>query len=56
MMARTKPLRVFEAVDIESLTAVENYEMPKPRSACKFIDPENPKQLVELLQNEAKII
>jgi electron transfer flavoprotein beta subunit len=56
MMARTKPLRVFEAVDIESLTAVENYEMPKLRSACKFIDPENPKQLVELLQNEAKII
>jgi len=56
MMARTKPLRVFEPVAIESLTEVVKYEMPKPRAACKFVDPENPRQLIELLQNEAKII
>ncbi|MEI6173418.1 MAG: electron transfer flavoprotein subunit beta/FixA family protein [Bacteroidota bacterium] len=56
MMARTKPLRVFEPAGIESLTEVVKYEMPKPRAACKFVDPENPRQLIELLQNEAKII
>jgi electron transfer flavoprotein beta subunit len=56
MMARTKPLRIIEPVAIESLTEVVSYEMPKPRAACKFIDPENPRQLIELLQNEAKII
>ncbi len=56
MMARTKPLKVVEPEAIESLTEVVNYELPKPRAACKFIDPENPRQLVELLQNEAKII
>jgi len=56
MMARTKPLKVVEPETIESLTEVVNYELPKPRAACKFIDPENPRQLVELLQNEAKII
>ena len=56
MMARTKPLKVVEPVNIEPMTEIENYEMPKPRAACKFIDPEIPGQLIELLQNEAKII
>jgi hypothetical protein len=35
---------------------VVKYEMPKPRAACKFVDAENPKQLIELLLNEAKVI
>jgi electron transfer flavoprotein beta subunit len=56
MMARTKPLQVIEPIAIQSLTEVLNFEMPKPRAACKFVDSENPGQLVELLQNEAKII
>ena len=56
MMARSKPLKVIEPVAVESLTEVISFEMPKPRAACKFIDAENPRQLVELLQNEAKII
>lgn len=56
MMARTKPIRVFEPANVESLTEVTGYELPKPRAACKFIDAENPKQLVELLQQEAKVL
>lgn len=56
MMARTKPIKVSEPVDIDSLTEVIHFELPKPRTACKFVDPENPKLLIELLQNEAKII
>jgi electron transfer flavoprotein beta subunit len=56
MMARTKPLKITEPAVFESLTEVMNFEMPKPRAACKFVDPENPRQLIELLQNEAKII
>ncbi len=56
MMARTKPLKVLEPVEIDSLTELISFEMPKPRAACKFVDPENPRQLIELLQNEAKII
>jgi electron transfer flavoprotein beta subunit len=56
MMARTKPIRVTEPVAAEAMTEVVMYEMPKPRAACKFIDPEQPKLLVDLLQNEAKII
>jgi electron transfer flavoprotein beta subunit len=56
MMARTKLIKVIEPASIEPLTEVVNYEMPKPRAACKFVDADNAKQLVELLQNEAKII
>lgn len=56
MMARTKPIKVVEPVAVEALTEVVAYEMPKPRAACKFVDAENPKQLVELLQNEAKVL
>ncbi|MEI7491963.1 MAG: electron transfer flavoprotein subunit beta/FixA family protein [Bacteroidota bacterium] len=56
MMARSKPVRVFEPSGSGPMTEVLNYEKPKPRAACKYIDPENPKQLVDLLQNEAKVI
>jgi electron transfer flavoprotein beta subunit len=56
MTARTKPIRVFEPKGSASMTELLNYEKPNPRAACKYIDPENPKQLVELLQNEAKVI
>jgi len=56
MMARTKPIKVVEPTAVEKLTGVVGYELPKPRAACKFIDAENPKMLIEILQNEAKII
>jgi electron transfer flavoprotein beta subunit len=56
MTARTKTITVIQPAAIEPLTEIINYEMPKPRAACKFVDPENPKNLVELLQNEAKVI
>ncbi len=56
MMARTKPIKLVEPVSVQPLTEVVRFELPKPRAACKFIDAENPKQLIELLQNEAKVI
>jgi len=56
MMARTKPIKVYDPTPIDVLTEIVAFEMPKPRAACKFVDAENPKQLIELLQNEAKVI
>jgi len=56
MMARTKPIRVSEPEPISAPTEVLKYEKPAPRAACKFIDPENPRLLIDLLQNEAKVI
>ncbi len=56
MLARTKPVKVFEPAPVMPLTGIVTLEKPAPRSACKFIDAENPAQLVDLLQNEAKVI
>ncbi len=56
MMARTKPLAVQPLLEIESLTSLENYEMPQAKGACKKFDAESVKELVDLLHNEAKMI
>ena len=56
MMARTKAIRLFEPVPVDPLTEIVALEKPAPRKACRFIDAENPAQLLELLQNEAKVI
>ena len=56
MLARTKPVKVFEPVTIEPLTQIVAFEKPAPRSACRYVDAENPAQLIDLLQNEAKVI
>jgi electron transfer flavoprotein beta subunit len=55
MMARTKPIKVIEPQTIESLTEVVGFEMPKPRATCKFVSSDDAAQLVEILQNEAKV-
>ena len=56
MMARSKPVKVIEPLQVEPLTQIVEFEKPAPRAACKFIDAENPAQLLNLLQNEAKVI
>jgi electron transfer flavoprotein beta subunit len=56
MTARTKPLQVFEPVQSDIMTEYLDFELPAPKSSCKKIDPENVKELVQLLHNEAKVI
>ena len=56
MAARTKPIRIYEPSPIEKLTEITGFEKPQQRAACKFIDADNPAQLMDLLQNEAKVI
>ena len=56
MMARSKPVKVVEPVEAAALTEVTEYEMPAPRAACRFVDPDNAAELIALLQNEAKVI
>jgi len=56
MMARSKPIKVSEPANVDPLTENLQYEMPQARTACKYVDPEDPKKLIALLQNEAKVI
>ncbi|MEE4176956.1 MAG: electron transfer flavoprotein subunit beta/FixA family protein [Bacteroides sp.] len=56
MQARTKPIQVMEAPSAEAVTRVIRFEPPQPRANCKFIDPDHAKELIALLQNEAKLL
>jgi electron transfer flavoprotein beta subunit len=56
MLARSKPVKLVEPVAVDPLTQVLEFEKPVPRAACKFIDADSPAQLLDLLQNEAKVI
>lgn len=56
MTAKTKPLNVLPAIPAEGLTEYAGLELPVPKAACKMISPDNVKELVDLLRNEAKII
>ena len=41
MAARTKPLNVIPAAEVDTLTSFESYSLPDAKSECKMIDPEN---------------
>jgi len=56
MAARTKPLQVVPAADGSAVTEVIDYSLPEAKGACKYIDPENAGELIELLHTEAKVI
>jgi len=56
MMARTKPIRVYEPVAADTLTQIVSLEKPAQRAACRFIDAANPAELINILRNEAKVI
>ncbi|HMN90287.1 MAG TPA: electron transfer flavoprotein subunit beta/FixA family protein [Saprospiraceae bacterium] len=56
MMAKSKPLAVVEPIAVEEATSLVGYELPKPKSAVKLIDPDNMGELVRLLHEEAKVV
>jgi electron transfer flavoprotein beta subunit len=56
MMARKKPLQVVPAAAIEPLTEFLDFTLPTPKEPCKMVNADNVKELVQLLQNEAKVI
>jgi electron transfer flavoprotein beta subunit len=56
MMARKKPLQVVNPSAVDALTEITTFELPQPKPPCKMFEPENIKELVDTLQNEAKVI
>jgi electron transfer flavoprotein beta subunit len=56
MTARTKPLQVVEATQVDALTKSVKFEKPAPKSAVKLISADDLDKLVDLLHNEAKVI
>ncbi len=56
MSARTKPLKVVEAVSGDSGLKLQKFELPPPKGAVKMVSADNVAELVTLLKNEAKVI
>jgi electron transfer flavoprotein beta subunit len=56
MAARTKPLKVLPAAAIESLTAIDSYELPPAKTGVKMFTADNLDELVNALHNDAKVI
>jgi electron transfer flavoprotein beta subunit len=56
MSARTKELKVIEAVQIEKLSEITKYDTPPSRGEVKIIPADQINKLVELLHSEARVI
>jgi electron transfer flavoprotein beta subunit len=54
MAARTKPLKVIEAVQAETLTSVRQFGLPPAKAGVKLVPPDQVEELVRLLHEEAK--
>jgi len=55
MAARTKPLKVSEPVEADSLTSIESFELRPPKAGVKLVPADQPEELVRLLHEEAKV-
>lgn len=56
MMAKRKPLKVVEPVEVADTVEAVHYELPAEKTDVKLVDPENMDELVRLLHEEAKVI
>lgn len=55
MGARTKPLKIVEAVAAESYTTISSFDLPPAKAGVKLVNADNPEELVRLLHEEAKV-
>jgi electron transfer flavoprotein beta subunit len=56
MSARTKPLKVVDAVSADGGVKLSKFELPPPKGSVKMIAADNVEELVRLLKNEAKVL
>lgn len=56
MAARTKPLKVVDAIAAETGSMTVSFELPPAKGACKMIPVEQAADLIRLLHEEAKVI
>ena len=56
MMAKTKPIKVYNPIEIGVLTESISFEVPPAKADCKMVDAEDTDKLIELLHGEAKVL
>ena len=55
-MSRQKPLEVIEAMSISAKTSDKKFHKPETKSEVKLVKPDELDKLIDLLENEAKVI
>lgn len=56
MGARSKPLDVIPAIEVEELSHISEFEKPEERGAVTLVDANNINELIDLLHNKSKVI
>ena len=56
MGARSKPLKVTDAVPVDAYTEIVSFELPPAKKGVKMISADNAEELITLLHEEAKVI
>ena len=56
MQSRNKPLEVIESDSVANIIQTKCLESPPEKKECKLVEEDNVKELITLLQNEAKVI
>ncbi len=56
MMAKRKPLEVVQPTEASAKVKVAKYELPPAKSGVTMVEPDNMKELVRLLAEEAKAL
>lgn len=56
MQARQKPLTVEIAVEVDAATTIQHFEKPQAKGPVRLVDAAEVDTLIELLQNEAKVL
>ena len=56
MMARQKPLDVIQSNNVDPKTANRKFHKPDAKSEVKLVKPDELDKLIDLLENEAKVI
>lgn len=56
MQARQKPLEVIPPLEIVPPSIVQSFEKPSEKGPVKLVEPEDIDTLIDLLENEAKVI
>ena len=56
MQARQKPLEVMPAKESSPKTSISSFEKPASKAAVKLVPADDIDQLIDLLQNEAKVL
>lgn len=56
MQAKKKPLNVVDPVEADVKTDFTEFEPPKPKGEVQYIDPEEAEKLIDILQNQEKVL